>query len=311
MSEFFDSDDPFADLTADDLDILENEALATTQVTRHPPIHQRLPHLHTHPNRAAPPQNAFSAAYEEPTIEDDYGQFNVDDEDLLIDTNNDTTSEPPAPTPAPAPNPISRFPSNIDQHALMEELAYLRVETSRLKLERDKYETLAYAQDGKMGHLQRTLHKTKADHELVISRLQRASESEKQALGKDLDDRDRNLSALTADIEFQKNELREARELVNRGGGIIRPNQSQNAEISSPKKAARIVKGSGVKSPEKGKCSSGVFSAVRAFSKEESIGPAKETNYNKKRKREEARMITPEPVVVHSEELSETDINMI
>src|SRR5438045_2071480 len=162
-----------------------------------------------------------------------------------------------------------------------------------------------------MGHLQRALQKTKADHELVLSRLQRASEAEKQTLKKDLAERDRKLSALTADIEFQKNELREARDLVNRGGGIIRPNQSQNGEISSPKKAARIVKGSGVKSPEKGKGGIGVFSAARAFSKEESIGPAKDINYNKKRKREEPRMITPEPGVVHSEELSESEINRI
>ena len=50
-----------------------------------------------------------------------------------------------------------------------------------------------------------------------------------------------------------------------------------------------------------------MFSA-RAFGKEESVGPGKSNN--KKRKREEPRMITPEPVIVH-EESSEAEINRI
>jgi gas vesicle protein len=310
MSESFDSDDPFADFTADDLDYLENVAIAN-QVLQQPSIQQQQP---IPLPRTTSFQNAFPVVHEEPTIEDDYGQFNVDDVDLIVE---DNATYETLPSPLPRPR-LSRFPRNIDQIALMEELAHLRAETSRLKLERDKFETLAYSQDGKMDHLQRTLQKTKTEHESMIQRLQRSSEAEKQSLQKDLEDRERKLTALTADIEFQKMELREAREIANRGG-IIRPmtnlnnNNSNNGDVGSPtRKAARVVKGSGVKSPE-AKSRVGIFSA-RAFSKEESVGPAgrsnNNVNYNKKRKREEPRMITPEPVVV-SEDLSEVEINRI
>lgn len=302
MSEYFGSDDPFADFTAGDFDILEDQAIAASQTSYIPP------------SRTTSFQNVFQPLKEEePIMEDDYGQFNVDDEDLFIDDNNNTT--PPAPPPR-----LSRFfPTNIDQTALMEELAHLRAETSRLKLERDKFETLAYTQDGKMDHLQRSLQKAKNEHDSVLQRLQRTSESEKRALQLELQDREKKLVALTADIEFQKNELREAREIANRGGIIRSTNLNNNIDcvdiLNSPKKAARVVKGSGVKSPES-KSKVGVFSA-RAFSKEESVGPVKgnnnnnnSNNYNKKRKREEVRMITPEPVVV-SEDSSEVEINRI
>ena len=308
MSEYFDSDDPFADLTADDLDILENAAIARTQTSQH-----SLQHQHQQPLLPRPrTKNAFPVLQEEPMMEDDYGQFNVDDEDLFIQDDN-TCSEPPRPPPPPA----SHFPTNIDQTALMQELAYLRAETSRLKLERDKFETLTFKQDGRMDHLERALTKTRTDHELILQRLKVAAENEKQLLKLEVEDRERKLKTLSADIEFSKNELREAREIAGRGG-IIRPatnlnNGNYNGDVfSSPKKAARIVKGSGVKSPES-KSRIGAFSA-RAFSKEESVGPARKSNnndnYNKKRKREEPRMITPEPVIV-SEDLNETEINRI
>jgi len=312
MSESFDLDDPFVDFTEDDLDYLENVAKATQASQQHS-IRQQQP---IPLPRTTPFQNAFPVVHEEPTMEDDYGQFNVDDEDLIIVDN--TIYEHPPPPPPPR---LSRFPRNIDQIALMEELAHLRAETSRLKLERDKFETLAYSKDGKMDHLQRTLQKTKTEHESIIQRHQRTSEVEKRTLQQDLEDRERRLTALAADIEFQKMELREAREIANRGG-IIRPtstnlsnnnNSSNNGDVGSPtRKAARVVKGSGVKSPE-AKSRVGIF-AARAFSKEESVGPpgrnSNNVNYNKKRKREEPRMITPEPVVV-AEDLGEVDINRI
>jgi hypothetical protein len=292
MSDLFDLDDPFVDFTADDLDLLENAALAATQAPqpRHPPP---LP-------RATSFQNAFPTVKEEPSVEDDYGQFNVDEEFVLVD-------EAPSPPPRIPFTHRSRFPINIDQTALMEELAHLRAETSRLKVERDKLETLAYTQDGKMDHLQRALLRTRQDHEAALQRLQKSSETEKRSLQNDLADRERKLNALTADIEFQRNELREARELATRGG-VIRPSVANNNGelLMSPKRPARIVKGSGVKSPEL-KTRIGVFSA-RAFGKEESVGPGKSNN--KKRKREEPRMVTPEPVIV-PEESSEVEINRI
>src|SRR5208282_5564513 len=109
--------------------------------------------------------------------------------------------ETPPPPRIPSPHQ-SRFPTNIDQTALMEELAHLRAETSRLKLEHDKLETLAYTQDGKMDHLQRTLLRTRQDHEAALQRLQRSTDAEKRALQNDLADGERKLNALTADIEF-------------------------------------------------------------------------------------------------------------
>ncbi len=292
MSEFFDSEDPFADFTADDLNLLEDAALAATQTPLRVPQHL-LP-------RTTSVQNAFPAVQEEPSMEDDYGQFNVDDDDILLD------EAPEAPLPIVSSHQ-SRFPTNIDQNALMQELAYLRAETSRLKSERNKLETLAFTQDGKMDHLQRTLLRTRQDHEAALQRLQRSAEAEKRSLQNDLADRERKLNALTADIEFQRNELREARELATRGG-VIRPSGVNNNVdlLTSPKRPARVVKGSGVKSPEL-KTRIGVFSA-RAFGKEESVGLRK--GNNKKRKREEHRMITPEPVIVH-EEFSEAEINRI
>lgn len=291
MSDSFDSTDPFADFTADDLDLLENAALAATQASqsRYPPPLPRTKSF----------QNAFPEVQEESSMEDDYGLFNVDDDYLLVD-------EVQAPPPIPSPHQ-SRFPTNINQTALMEELAYLRAKTSRLKLERDKLETLAYTQDGKMDYLQRTLLRTRQDHEAALQRVQRSSEAEKRSLQNDLADRERKLNALTADIEFQRNELREARDLATRGG-VIRPSITNNNEelLTSPKKPARVVKGSGVKSPEL-KTRIGVLSA-RAFGNEESVGLGKIND--KKRKREEPRMITPEPVIVH-EELSDVEINRI
>lgn len=290
MDDFSDSDDPFADFTNDDLDLLEYTALAETQA----PQPRHLPFLRTRSF-----QDASHTVKEEPSMEEDYGQFNIDDDDLVL-------VEAPPPRPIPSPRQ-SRYPTNIDRIALMEELAHLRAETSRLKLKRDKLETLAYTQDGKMDHLQRTLLRTRQDHEAALHRLQRSADAEKRALQNDLADRERKLNALTADIEFQRNELREARELATRGG-VIRPSiANNNGELlTSPKRPARVVKGSGVKSPEL-KTRIGVFSA-RAFGTEESVGSGK--NNNKKRKREEPRMITPEPVVVH-EELSEAEINRI
>jgi hypothetical protein len=291
MSDSFDSTDPFADFTAEDLDHLENAALSATQASqsRYPPPLPRTISL----------QNAFPEVQEESSMEEDYGLFNVDDDYLLVD-------EVQAPPPIPSPRQ-SRFPTNINQTALMEELAYLRAKTSRLKLERDKLETLAYTQDGKMDYLQRTLLRTRQDHEAALQRVQRSSEAEKRSLQNDLADRERKLNALTADIEFQRNELREARDLATRGA-VIRPSITNNNEelLTSPKKPARVVKGSGVKSPEL-KTRIGVLSA-RAFGKEESVGLGKIND--KKRKREEPRMITPEPVIVH-EELSDVEINRI
>jgi hypothetical protein len=289
MTEYFDSDDPFADFTANDLDTLEKAAIVATQTSQQPVFHP-IP-------RTTSFQDVFPVVQEELSMEDDYGQFNVDDEDLFID---DNTDPPPLPPP---PTLQSRFPTNIDQIALMQELAELRAETSRLKLERDKLETLAYTQDGKMDHLQRTLRKVHADHESVLNRLQKSAEAEKRELQADLADRERKLTALTADMEFQRNELREARELATRGG-VVRP--GTNGELMSPKRAARVVKGSGIKSPETKSRIGGV--SARAFGREESVVPSGK-NGNKKRKREEPRMETPEPVVV--KELNEMEINRI
>ena len=231
MSDFFDSDDPFADFTSDDFEVLENAALAATQASQ-PRRPLPLP-------RTTSFQNAFPAAQEEPSMEDDYVLFNVDDDELLLD-------EAPPPPRIPSPHQ-SRFPTNIDQTALMEELAHLRAETSRLKLEHDKLETLAYTQDGKMDHLQRTLLRTRQDHEAALQRLQRSTDAEKRALQNDLADRERKLNALTADIEFQRNELREARELATRGG-VIRPSVvNNNGEFYESETACESGKGVGCK----------------------------------------------------------------
>ena len=320
MSDGFDSDDPFADFTAEDFETIEYEAIAATQgVQTAPPYRppsrppyrppaqhhqQQLQHQQQQQKPPPPPlqpqKQSFNRATSfqnpfpiEDSTEDDYNQFNVSDEDLiLIDTEDiplHSQSLPPVPSPA--------------RSALQEELAFLRAETARLKAERDKFETLAFSNDGKMDHLQRTLSKVKLEHETDLQRLRKTAETEKRGLMNEVAERERKLAALTADIEFQRNELREAREMAHRGAGIIR-SATGNGEVVSPRKAARVVKGSGVKSPES-KSKIGIFSA-RAFRRDESVMPPK----TRKRKREEP-MTTPEPAAVETGVLSETEINKI
>jgi hypothetical protein len=320
MSDGFDSDDPFAGFTAEDFEIIEHEAIAATQGVQRPPYEppSRPPYKPPVPDRqqqsqnqqqqqtpALPPpqpqkQSSFNRAtsfqnpfpIEDPP-EDDYNQFNVSDEDLiLIDTEEiplHSQSLPPVPSPA--------------RSALHQELAFLRAETGRLKAERDKFETLAFSNDGRMDHLQRTLSKVKLDHESTLQKLRNTAETEKRGLMNEVAERERKLAALTADIAFQRNELREAREMASRSVAVSR-SVTENGEIVSPRKAARVVKGSGIKSPES-KSKIGVFSA-RAFGRDESVMAAK----TKKRKREEP-MITPEPVGVETTVLSESEINKI
>jgi hypothetical protein len=229
-------------------------------------------------------------------MEDDYGHFNVEDEDLVLVDQTDFPS-------FPAPTQDHHRPS-IANDALLEEVVHLRAETARLKQEREKFETLAYSQEGKMDHLQRTLSKSRAEYEAALSRLQNATETEKRTFQNAIAERDRRLTALTADIEFQRNELREAQELANRGTTIRTTN---NIHHTSPKRPARVVKGSGVKSPES-KSRIGVFSAI-AFGKDEGVLPAK----NKKRKRGEPVAEKSFVMVEESESsgLSEGDINRI
>lgn len=321
MSDGFDSDDPFAEFTAEDFDTIEHEAIAATQSFPRPPSRapykppipaQRhlQPPLQIAQNQVQlPRRESFTRAtsfgnpfpVEEPAAEDDYNQFNVDDEDLvLIDTDDIPLHSQSLPPPPPPHN------TNQSDNALHEELAFLRRETARLKAERDKFQTMAYSNDGKMDHLQRTLSKVKLEHESAVQRLQKTSETEKRTLLNEVAERERKLAALTADIEFQRNELREAMEMASRGGSVTRPAPTTNGDmLVSPKKTARVVKGSGVKSPES-KNRIGLFSA-RAFGRDESVLPATKT---KKRKREEP-IITPEPVVVESGIMSESEINKI
>ena len=289
MSEYFDSDDPFDDFTAEDLDTLEHEALAATQgsATNLPLLQRRLPI-----SRSTSFQNAFPALQEVPAMEDDYGHFNVDDEGLVLVDPTDFPSFPSA---------IQDRPRQSNADDLLEELVQLRAETTRLKQERDKFETLAYSQEGKMDHLQRTLTKSRVEHESALLRLQNSTESEKRAFENLIAERDRRLTALTADIEFQRNELREAQELANRGTSIRTTN---NIQLTSPKRPARVVKGSGVKSPES-KSRIGVFSAM-AFGKEEVL-PSK----NRKRKRSEPVPEKPFVMMEESSGLSDGEINRI
>ena len=287
MSEYIDSDDPFADFTADDLDSLESAAI---QAIRHPLAPRPLPH---HSNL----HNAPPAPFQDDIFMDsDCGQFNVDEEDLFIAKTSST--------------PSSISPS-IDRSALMAELTALRAETARLNLERDTLETQKYTQEGKMDHLQRMLEKTRTDYESALARLKQSSATEKRNLQSAIADRERKLATLNAEIEFQKNEIREARESATRGQ-VIRPG---HGETSPTKKqgAARVVVGSGVKSPES-KARIGIFSA-KAFGRDESVGSSKVGGGNlKKRKREESGQITPEPqpsMAVQDETVSEAEINRI
>src|SRR5579871_6021394 len=292
MSGNFDSDDLFADFTADDLDHIEQAAIQATQQSQLAtvPRQQRGPIT-----RITSYQAAITPTEEDPTLDDDYGQFNVDDEDLLFDQ--DQLADPPLPSPLSQPVP----PSSHGE--LLAEVTRLRAETARLKAERDKFETKAYSQDGKLDHLQRTLSRTQNEHMAALQRLTNASETEKKALKEELSERERRLARLTAELEFQKSEIREAREKRN---GVSYPVIGTASVIvngdGSPKKA-RVVKGSGVKSPE-AKSRIGV-SAARAFGKE-GVASAKE----KKRKREEEaqEILVPmqlDPVV------SETEISRL
>lgn len=266
MSEFFDADDPFAELTADDLSLLEQAAHAATQPSQSSQRQRR------------PPQDQLPP----PSAEDEYAEFNVDEEDLILD--------PPSRRLPPAS--LSRFPTNIDQIALLEELASLRAQTAHLKSEHEDLQTRTFTQDGKLDHLARTLARAREEHESALARVARAAEAEKRTLEGELAERERRVAALTADIEFQRNELREARQLK----GVVRPPSTGGVvEMGSPRRA-RVVKGSGVKSPE------AKSRVTRAFAREGVVGAAK------KRKREE-RMETPEPVVV--EEVSEGEITRL
>ena len=326
MSDGFDSDDPFAEFTAEDLDTIEYEAIAATQSIQRPPrptppykppapaqqqrqqqqqqqqqqySQQR---VQQQPRQAITRVTSFQIPFpiEDPP-EDDYNQFNVDDEDLVLIDTEDIPLHSQSLPQDPPPSVQSQNPS---ADALHEELTFLRAETARLKAERDKFETLAYSNDGKMDHLQRTLSKVKLEHESAVQRLQNSAETETRKLLDEVAERERQLAVLTADIEFQKNEFREAREIASRGGTVMRP-AMLNGEAVSPKKAASVVKGSGVKSPES-KSRIGVFSA-RAFGRDESVMPATKT---KKRKREEP-MIIPQPVMENGGMMSESEINKI
>jgi hypothetical protein len=275
MSEYFDSDDPFADLTADDLSILEQAAHAATQPSQSSQRQRQPPQL-----QQSQLQQPLPPIPPAPSAEDDYAQFNVDEEDLILD--------PPSHIPL---HPLSRYPPTIDQIALLEELASLRAQTTFLKTEHQHLQTRTFTQDGKLEHLARTLARAREEHESALARVSRAADAEKRKLEDELAERERRVAALQADVEFQRSELREARQLR----GVVRPpNTSTNGgnggvvEMGSPRRA-RVVKGSGVKSPE------AKSRVTRAFAREGVVGAAK------KRKREE-RMETPEPVVVEVNE---------
>ena len=130
-------------------------------------------------------------------------------------------------------------------------------------------------------------------------------------------DRERKLASLNAEIDFQKNEIREARRAGERGMGmVVRP--AVGGSPSRKQGAARVVVGSGVKSPES-KARIGIFSS-RAFGKEEGVVKGKkDSGGNKKRKREEPRVEVletgPEQTVRVQEtgagSVSEAEINRI
>ena len=307
MSDYFDSDDPFADFTAADLETIEHAAIEATQrsqpVPLRPPPHSIIPQRQI--TRLPSYQPAIPILEEDPTLEDDdYGQFNVDEEDLILDTSNpvDQPLLPPS-QPQPAQPPTITTTSSSSIHT---ELTHLRAEIARLKAERDTFETKAYSQDGKLDHLQRTLQRTQADHAAVLQRLQNVAETEKRRLREDLAERERRLARISAELEFQKNEVRQAREERNAGaGGVVVPMVGTVGGVNgegSPKKA-RVVRGSGVKSPES-KSKIGVFSA-RAFGKE-GVVPAKQ----KKRKRgEEEVMEQVIPMQVEQNRITEAEVN--
>ena len=310
MSEYFDSDDPFADLTADDLDNLESAAINATQHPLPPP----LPPHHHHHHQYSPqplPQNDFPSLDQDIPMDDSCGQFNVDDEDLFL--------APTTPPPPPPPHLSPSHSSHPHSSTLLAELTALRAETARLKLERDALETAKFTQDGKLEHLQRTLSKTRLDHDYALTRIKQSLETEKRNLQSTIADRERKLASLSAEIEFQKNEIREARMLAQRGtGGTVKMAGGGVGETGSPSKrqgAARVVTGSGVKSPE-AKARIGIFSS-RAFGREEIVVGKKDGN--RKRKREEPRgevvEVQPQQIVGRQETgvgaVSEEEINRI
>jgi hypothetical protein len=200
----------------------------------------------------------------------------------------------------------------------MQELASLRAETAHLRADREKLQTQTFTQDGKLDHLQRSLARARTDHESALARVQRAADGEKKVLQEELAERERRLAALSADVEFQKNELREARELAIKKEQVVREPFSAAAGVNgdsgdgfvSPRRP-RVVKGSGVKSPEsKSRVGAG------AFGRGDRVGGVG----TKKRKREE-RMVTPEPPqlpvvaaaapVAVLEEVNEAEINSL
>ena len=285
MSDYFDTDDPFADFTAADLETIEHAAIEATQrsqpVPLRPPPHSIIPQRQI--TRIPSYQPTIPIIEEDPTLsDDDYGQFNVDEEDLILDTSNPVDQPLLPPSQPQPPQPPSTSTTSFSSSSLLAELTALRAEIARLKAERDTSETKAYSQDGKLDHLQRTLQRTQADHAAALQRLQNVAETEKRGLREDLAERERRLARISAELEFQKNEVRQARE---RRDGVVVPVVPVGTVVGgangegSPKKA-RVVRGSGVKSPES-KSKIGVFSA-RAFGKE-GVVPGKQ----KKRKREE------------------------
>ena len=254
MSDYLDLEDPFADFTQDEWETLESYAIAATQSSQSPA--QRSPSA-----RVASFQTPFPPVQEEPTIDEDYEQFNVDDEDLLFEE-------------APA-DPLAHQPATQPQSFLLSQFNSLNAEIIRLKAERDKFETLAYNQDGKVDHLQKSLAKARTEHAAAINRITQTSEAEKGKLLNDIAEMEAKMRALSAEVEFQKSELQQARE---KDVGVIRVGTASATMPEASPKRARVVKGSGIKSPEKGK-----IGGAQAFAKDEPIGNLKE----KKRKREE------------------------
>ena len=315
MSVSFDAEvDPFAEFTAEDFEVLETNAIQASQ-SQQPalnPITRQVSFIQHQPY-----QNVLPKVEEDSVMDEDYGQFTVDDEDLIIEDQPDTNTNVSALQTGTLDSHLERI--SVDSSSLLQELAHLRAEATRLKQERDKYETQLYNQDGKMDHLQRALQKSKMEHENALQKLHRTADAEKKALQAELNEKERKLARLSGEIEFRKNELREARELATKGPVIRPPGEaygngkdvSHGREMGfqgngielSPKKA-RVARGSGIKSPEsKNRIS-------RAFGKGEVVTSIR----GKKRKLEEQR-VTPEPVVmvedVKNEVLSEEEINRL
>jgi len=307
MADHFDSDDPFADLTAADLDSIENAAIQATQPSQPPPSRPP-PARHAvapkgqqrilNRTRAPPP----SRIEESPALEDDYSQFNVDDEDLSLEQ-----QQPDDPLPTALSQPPSSYA------ALLAELNVLRLETARLKSERDKFETKAYSQDGKLDHLQRTLSRTLSEHNAALQRLANANEAEKRALRNEVEERERRLARVNAELEFQKSEARQA---VERRNGVVRtsvgigvPGVSAVVDAEGSPKKARVVKGSGVKSPES-KSRIGVH-AARAFGRESVQQRGKRKREDREQMQED--MLAREMSVPMQIEpsLSEVDVNRL